>query len=74
MARDSSPVFPVALVALITSIAFIFRPRSTGGVIPSNLPDPIPYVFNTVQFVFNNEKFMKRVTYEYSLMASLSSH
>ena len=29
---------------------------------PPSLLDPIPFVFNTIQFVFYNERFMIRVT------------
>jgi hypothetical protein len=35
---------------------------------PPSLRDPIPFVFNTVQFVFNNDKFMKRATYVVTLV------
>ena len=27
---------------------------------PPSLLDPIPFVFNTIQFVFNNQRFMNR--------------
>lgn len=48
----------LVVFAHVASRLFATRPGST---LP-NLRDPIPYVFNTIQFVFNNEKFMKRAT------------
>jgi hypothetical protein len=66
VARGYAPVF--LLTALLALIIFaISRPGAGGVVTPPSIRDPIPFVFNTVQFVFNNEKFMKRATYVVTL-------
>ena len=46
---------------LLTSVAVTAQGRKTSG--PPSLWDPIPFVFNTAQFLTNNHKFMTRVTY-----------
>jgi preprotein translocase subunit SecG len=46
---------------LLISAAVTSQGRGTSG--PPSLWDPVPFVFNTVQFLTNNHKFMTRVTY-----------
>lgn len=46
------------LVTILSFVAWMFL-GSLGE--PTKLSDPIPGVYNTVQFLTNNEKFMKRV-------------
>ena len=66
VARGYTPAF--LLTSLLALIVFaISRPGAKGAVIPPSIRDPIPFVFNTVQFVFNKDKFMKRATYVVSL-------
>jgi hypothetical protein len=59
------PTLLAAGLALFVFIQIVSRSSDAGegGTTPPSLHDPIPYLFNTVQFVFNNEKFMKRATY-----------
>lgn len=49
----------LAILPLLLIAAFNFRPGAAGQ--PPSLKDPIPFVFNTAQFVYGNEKFMGRV-------------
>ncbi|EED16620.1 cytochrome P450, putative [Talaromyces stipitatus ATCC 10500] len=46
------------LITLLSFVAWIFL-GSFGE--PTKLSDPVPGVYNTVQFLTNNERFMKRV-------------
>ncbi|KAI1100576.1 putative cytochrome P450 [Jackrogersella minutella] len=49
------------LTVLVTLVAlFLFTPQSSTSSSPPSLNDPIPYVFNTLQFLFSNDKFTKR--------------
>ena len=52
-----------ALGLLATAVIFLvaLTTFSSRGQ-PQRLVDPIPYVYNTVQFLTNNEKFMNRAT------------
>lgn len=50
---------------LLTSAVLKFHQRETSQ--PPSIWDPIPFVFNTAQFLTNNHKFMTRVTYVYFL-------
>lgn len=45
----------LSLVALVV-LTSRFRSRE-----PWSLSDPVPRIYNTIQFLTNNEKFMKRV-------------
>ncbi|KAK4207438.1 hypothetical protein QBC37DRAFT_298716 [Rhypophila decipiens] len=54
--------YPALLALLVLSFSVVLfvllrLSRSSG---PPSLADPIPFVYNTAQFVFNNDKFMKR--------------
>lgn len=49
----------VFLASCIGLLLFLSRHRSKGG--RTTLRDPIPGLFNTVQFVFNNHRFIRRV-------------
>ena len=48
------------LVLLVVFVIFTTQFQKTGE--PQSLWDPIPFAFNTIQFLTNNEKFIKRVT------------
>jgi hypothetical protein len=53
---------------LITAILFltvlvVLTARSQAVGEPQTLWDPVPFVFNTLQFVTNNDRFMQRVSY-----------
>ncbi|KAL9087509.1 MAG: hypothetical protein Q9165_006620 [Trypethelium subeluteriae] len=50
----------LALVVLVAFVVLTTRSRATKE--PQSLWDPIPFAFNTLQFVTNNATFMKRVT------------
>ncbi|KAK3317496.1 putative cytochrome P450 [Cercophora scortea] len=57
---ESKLLLTAAVLAPLSIAFFIFTfvaPRNA----PPSLWDPIPYVFNTIQFAFNNERFMVRV-------------
>lgn len=63
LARSYAPAFLLtSFLAFI--VLFISGPGATG---PPSIRDPIPFVSNTVQFVFNNDKFMKRARYVVTL-------
>lgn len=47
--------------ALLASTVLTSQRRETSR--PPSLWDPIPFVFNTAQFLTNNHKFMTRVAY-----------
>lgn len=47
--------------ALFASTVLASQRRETSR--PPSLWDPIPFVFNTAQFLTNNHKFMTRVSY-----------
>lgn len=51
------------VIFLVTFIAFAFLLSriKTSGKKPHSLRDPIPGIFNALQFMFNNHKFMIRV-------------
>ncbi|KAI1084640.1 putative cytochrome P450 [Whalleya microplaca] len=50
------------LVSFVSFIAFVFLVSHFGAREgPQTLRDPIPHLFNTLQFMFNNHKFMIRV-------------
>ena len=53
------PRLLLTLLPLLLIAAFNLQLRATGQ--PPSLKDPIPFVFNTFQFVYGNEKFMNRV-------------
>ncbi|KAF7535251.1 hypothetical protein G7054_g5558 [Neopestalotiopsis clavispora] len=67
---ESSPVWALRETASLTSLLvllasgavliFLFSSFRANGS-PDSLNDPIPGLFNTLQFMSNNEKFMKRV-------------
>lgn len=46
----------VATVLALGAVVVFAVPRRS----PPNLLDPIPFVFNTIQFVFSNQRFMSR--------------
>jgi hypothetical protein len=72
VARGYAPAF--LLTALLALVVFaVSRPRGGGAGTPPSIRDPIPFVFNTVQFVFNNDKFMKRATYVMTLDHALAT-
>ena len=48
----------VAVVSVLVVAALLSRAWNTKE--PPSLFDPIPYVYNTLQFILDNEKFMKR--------------
>ena len=49
----------LTIVSLVVIAIFTTRIRASGQ--PPSLSDPIPFIFNTAQFVYGNEKFMNRV-------------
>lgn len=53
--------------ALLTSAVLTSQRRETSR--PPSLWDPIPFVFNTAQFLTNNHKFMTRASYVSSFVA-----
>lgn len=59
LAGHYAPGLLITVLSLVALVAFTSRLRATGE--PQSLSDPIPFVFNTLQFLTNNEKFMKRV-------------
>ncbi|KAI0485137.1 cytochrome P450 [Xylariaceae sp. FL0804] len=54
------PTLAVLAVLLALSYAYVFWFRAVGAVTVPSLRDPIPFVFNTVQFIFNKQRFMER--------------
>ena len=58
LANNFGPQLLVGFVLLLTAAAFASRARGTKQ--PPSLSDPIPYIFNTLQFLRNNDKFMAR--------------
>lgn len=59
-AASASGVFWSMTVALVVAFALLVsRSWTTNG--PKALSDPIPHVYNTLQFMSNNHKFMARV-------------
>lgn len=59
LAENHARELLVTAVFLLVLAAIVSRPKATRQ--PQKLGDPIPFVFNTFQFLTNNEKFMKRV-------------
>ncbi|KAH8820156.1 putative cytochrome P450 [Xylogone sp. PMI_703] len=53
--------YAIGLTAIITISLIVFVTLSWRSGEPQNLIDPIPYVYNTIQFLTNNERFMDRV-------------
>ena len=50
------------LLSLLTvTIAAVLISRINASQQPPSLMDPIAFVFNTLQFLLDNEKFMQRV-------------
>jgi hypothetical protein len=56
--QQGSGLTATIAIAVTTVSLVVFASRRTG---PPRLFDPIPFVFNTVQYILNNEKFMVRV-------------
>ncbi|KAI0097726.1 putative cytochrome P450 [Nemania sp. FL0031] len=62
--RENSAIWLVVVVASSLVVALFFRHwLDHPGAIksPPSLCDPIPYIFNTLQFLFDNDRFTKRV-------------
>ncbi|KAL1860704.1 hypothetical protein Daus18300_009047 [Diaporthe australafricana] len=61
-AADGSGTFWLASTAIASFIAlFLYVTQTQTSKASHALRDPIPHVFNTLQFMFNNHKFMQRV-------------
>lgn len=61
-------IWPLLILLSLTAWRFI----SSRGE-PVKLSDPIPGIYNTVQFLTNNEKFMKRVMLVLSISLGVDS-
>lgn len=61
LAQGYTPTLLLTALVTITVFAISFS-RGRGNAI-KNIQDPIPYVFNTLQFAFNNARFMERARY-----------
>ena len=59
LVKHYAPRLLLTILSLVVVAAFTSRLRASGQ--PPSLRDPIPFVFNTAQFVYGNEKFMNRV-------------
>ena len=59
LAKHYAPRLLLTILSLVVAAALASRFRASGQ--PPSLRDPIPFVFNTAQFVYGNEKFMNRV-------------
>ena len=59
LAKNYAPGLVLTIISLVVVAAFTSRLRASGQ--PPSLSDPIPFIFNTAQFVYKNEKFMNRV-------------
>lgn len=66
---------PVVLAGLLVFVGFftIYRHGGKDAAIPPSIPDPIPFVFNTFQFVFDKEKFMKRAACVATILQALAN-
>ena len=58
LAKQFAPQLLLTFALFVTAIAFTSRVRGTKQ--PPSLSDPIPYIFNTLQFLRDNDKFMAR--------------
>ncbi|KAI1073514.1 cytochrome P450 [Whalleya microplaca] len=58
LTEQSALALLMTLVALV--VLFLFTSQSNATRIPPHLNDPIPYVFNTLQFLLSNDRFTKR--------------
>lgn len=58
LSRGSLTATVIALLAALTISVVFITPRKG----PPDLFDPIPFLFNTIQFIFYNERFMGRVS------------
>ena len=58
LAERYVPGLLLTILSLVVVAALSSRVRTSRQ--PPSLSDPIPFIFNTVQFVLDNEKFMKR--------------
>lgn len=67
-----SSLLATAVLFLVTLVVLTSRSKAVGE--PLTLWDPIPYVFNTLQFVTNNDRFMQRVSYVLPTLESHRSH
>lgn len=63
VARGNVPAVAAAVLALAVFARVVSRPSTAGGVVTPSITDPIPFVYNTLQFITNNEEFLKRVRY-----------
>jgi len=54
-----APALLITVLSSVALMAFISWLRAARE--PQSLRDSIPFVFNTLQFLTNNEKFMERV-------------
>jgi hypothetical protein len=68
---SNSPSTPGLLLATLLSILFIAfitytRLASPSGPQPPRLSDPIPFLYNSLQFLLNNARFMTRVQHTLS--------
>ena len=61
LAIQHVPGLLVVLGVLTVATAVASRLLISTGRKPPQLNDPVPYVFNTLQFLLDNEKFMERV-------------
>lgn len=56
---------PISIAFLAAGFALLLIWSHISQVSPANvssLQDPVPYVFNTIQFLTDNDRFMSRVT------------
>lgn len=60
-----SPRVLIDLFLLVLFVAFVLRFNTAGKL--QRLWDPIPCVFNTLQFLLDNERFMIRVKWVFSI-------
>lgn len=60
--RTLSPIF-IAIITLVVYMLLISSTSSKTARGPPSLSDPIPFVFNTLQYLFDNDRFSARARY-----------
>lgn len=65
LAIQHGPGLLLALAVLTVVTAVTSRLLASTTRTPPQLNDPVPFVFNTLQFLLDNEKFMERVRWEF---------
>lgn len=63
----------IAFLLCSVLISAVLKSQGKETSRPPSLWDPIPYVFNTAQFLTNNHKFMARATFVFSRFKATQS-